>query len=243
MLRFAQLFQLPRDLIEPLLPSLQLLALVFVERLIFARAALLPAANAFADPSAFLPQCRRRIRAVGRGVGFDSGGVDRDAAELSQTELAGRFHDQREDVVERPRVPPAKLVQRPEIGLEVGCQKAKTQVFAEALFDAPRRGQAQGIGVEPDLEHHRGRIGGASVVAIVRLEGAQTELLDQLVDKENQVPLAQLVADARRQQPVLVRCVGNIFAHNCLDVTPPCFATFLLPKLAEFSHRLFRPRL
>ena len=55
---------------------------------------------------------------------------------------------------------PAKLVQRPVIGLQTSRQETESQVLVEALFDAPRTRHAQRIGVQPNFQQQLRRVAG-----------------------------------------------------------------------------------
>src|SRR4029077_17665327 len=82
--RFPQLFELPRNLCEPLLPLLRRLgraARWFTRVLI---ALLLPAPDALAEPRPLAPQLLATMAAIGRRIGLDARGIDGHASQLRQ---------------------------------------------------------------------------------------------------------------------------------------------------------------
>jgi hypothetical protein len=121
----------------------------------------------------------------------------------------------REQVIERPRMPFAELIQRPMIRLQIPRQKAEPQIFRDALFQSPRTGDALRVAIQPHLQQQLRRISGPALLGVFGFELTEIQPLDRFVQEKDDVVLIQFVFNAGRKQPSLVRVVGSKSAHVC----------------------------
>ena len=119
------------------------------------------------------------------------------------------FHHLHEDLLQSGRVPGAEMVQRPVVGRRASCQKAQRHVLPDPLLQPPRRGDAQCIGVKPDLHHQSRVIRPLPFLSILAGEGPQIQSLHHLMHKETQMVSPQHIAYTGRHQPGLIRLVGQ----------------------------------
>src|SRR4051794_37102363 len=137
---------------------------------------------------------------------MDLGAVDGDDADADQ---AG-FGAEREYLTEQPRqralVALTEARDRRVIRALVGADHPRGDVLDAAALDAPRRPLPERVAVEQQRDHHRRIVRRATltVVAIDAVESSQIERRDAADHDPREMPIGQPLAQARRQQQLLV---------------------------------------
>src|ERR1019366_200131 len=130
----------------------------------------LPAPDLPPDIRPLVPQALLRVNPIPRSVGSNARRVDGHQAQPSQTQLPRHLHHLREQVVQRPPVPPPERTQRPIVRPLSTRQITQPQVLPDALLQPPRTRDPQRIRVQPHLQHESRRIQLSALLAVRLLE-------------------------------------------------------------------------
>src|SRR6202521_38994 len=181
---------------------------------IFRIAVLLPAANVPPDARSRVPQRLLGVDPVPRRVRRDARRIDRHVSQLAQLRLAGQFHHLREHIIQRSRLSPAKVVQRPVVRRGPRRQIAKRQILAKALLQPPRTRHPQRVGIQPNRYQHLRSIGRPAFFSILAPEHFHVQFRHDPANQKAQVIRSQYILHARRQQIRLLRVVIQKFRHR-----------------------------
>lgn len=152
-----------------------------------------------------------------RRVGLHLRTVQRDAPERHRARFQCQPQDLLEEAPQRRQMLLAKVADRAKVRLIPGGQDAKRDVFAQPAIDLPRREDANAVGVHQHLGHHHRVIRRLPplVVLVDKRDRRQVQLIDQVAHEVRQVIIRQPIAEARRQQQILLRHVRAIrFGHR-----------------------------
>jgi hypothetical protein len=182
-----------------------------------------------------------------RGRRRDLRPVDRDDADLDQAAARAQRQHPAEQVGDRALVADPEARDHRVIGHAVGADHAKRDVLATAPLDRPRRAHPDRVGVDEQRHHHRRIVRRATppVIAIRRVKRRQVHLRDGVEHEPHQVLLRQPLAQARRQQQLLLAItLDEVLRHqrmvlNPPDATPVC-ATPSARRDSELSLRASR---
>ncbi len=155
---------------------------------------------------------------VAARVGLDLGAVDGHRAQLDQTHLARQAHDLHEQVREFLEVQRTEIPDRAVLGEVPCCQHPERQVLVQPALDLARAEHPGGVAVHQNLDHHRRMEGlvARSATLIARVERAQVQRVNRVVDEVSQVARRQPVLRRRRQQHHLVRLIGAVTSGHAV---------------------------
>ena len=173
----------------------------------------------------------RLVGAVGppAGVGGQLGAVEGDQPERDQAGARAQAKDVAEQLAERALVAHAEAGDRGVVGDLVGCDHAEGDVLGAAALDRPRGALADRVGVDNEREHHLRIEGGPppAVGAVGGVEAAEVDLLDRIEHEPGQVILGQPLAQARRQEQLLIALAGQeVLGHDRLRARTPYSSRF-----------------
>ena len=159
-----------------------------------------------------------------RRVGVHLRAVDGDHPDADQPGLGAQREHLAEQPGQRALVALAEPRDRRVIRRLVGADHPRRDVLDAAPLDPPRRALADRVAVEQQRDHHRRivRRPALPVVAIGRVERAQIKLRDGVDDKPREMPLRQPLAQARRQQQLLIAITREeVLRHPEMVLTTP----------------------
>ena len=134
------------------------------------------------------------------------GAVDGDHPDAHQAGLGAEREHLAEQPGQRRLVALAEPRDRRVIRALVGADHPRGDVLDAAALDAPRRALADRVAVEQQRDHHRRivRRPALAVVAVGRVERLQIQRRDGVDDEPREMTLGQPLAQARRQQQLLI---------------------------------------
>ena len=91
----------------------------------------------------------------------------------THTERTRQLHHLREQIVQRPGMPRAELVEGPKIRCGPTRQVPEGQVFPHPLLQPPRRGEPQHVGIQPHFQQQDRVIGRAALLDVALLKRTQ----------------------------------------------------------------------
>jgi quercetin dioxygenase-like cupin family protein len=140
------------------------------------------------------------------GVGVHLGPVDRDHLNVHKPGLRAQFQHVAEQRAQRPLVALAKARDRRVIRRLVGREDADRDVLMAAPLDPPRGPFADRVGIDQQRHHHRliVRRPAPAILAIAGEERPEIHRVDGTKHEPRQVILRQPLAQARRQQQLLL---------------------------------------
>ncbi len=106
----------------------------------------------------------------------------------------------------------AKIRDGPEVRLVPRRQHPERDVLLQPLLNAPRTEHPHAIAVNQQLRHQPRIVGRLTTtfVSIMRVDLGEIQLIDHIAYEVNQVVFRKPVAQARRQQQVLIGQVGSV---------------------------------
>ena len=152
----------------------------------------------------------RDLLVVTRGVlgrvGVHLRAIDRDHPDLDQPGLRAQRQHRPEQARERALVPDPEARDRRVIGHPVRGDHPKRDVVLAVALDPPRRALPDRVRVQQQRHHHRRLVRRTTppISAIRGVERSQIDLADGVDDTPRQVVLRQPLAQARRQQQLLL---------------------------------------
>ena len=152
----------------------------------------------------------RRLR---RGVGRHLGAVDGDHPDPNQPRVGAERQHLAEQPRQRALVTLAEPRDRRVIGRLIGADHARRDVLDTATLQPPRRALPDRVAVKQQRDHHRRIVRRPTmpVDPVDRVEPAQIERRDGVDDKPREMPLRQPLAQARRQQQLLLAITRDEF--------------------------------
>ena len=199
-------------------PLGQLVTALLAEQLVLGRV----------DARGVLQDLARDLLVAARGVmgrrGGDLRAVDRDDADPDQPAARAQRQDLAEQIGDRRLVAHPEARDRRVIWRVVGGDHAECDVVVAAPLDCPRRAHPDRVGVDEQRDHHRRIVRRATptVVAIARVERPEIHLADGVKHKPRQMPLGQPIAQARRQQQLLLAITRDeVLRHPEIVLNPP----------------------
>ena len=156
--------------------------------------------------------------------------IDRDHADAHQPRVRAQPQHLPEQLAQRPLVTDPEARDRGVIGRLVGGDHPERDVLAAAPLDPPRRALADRVRVHDQRHHHRRIVRRAAmpVGAIGSKERGQIELADHVDHKPREVILGQPLAQARRQQQLLLAITRQeVLRHPGIVLNRPDGPTFV----------------
>jgi hypothetical protein len=175
----------------------------------------------------FLEDLARDLPVVARGVVGGRRGdlrpVDRDHTDLDQAAARAQRQHLAEQLGDRLLVAHPEARDRRAIGRPTGADHPKRHVVVAATLDRPRRAHPDRVGVDEQRHHHRRivRRPAPPVVAITGLERRQLHLGDRVEHEPRQVLLGRPLAQARRQQQLLLAVTRDEVLHRRIVLNRP----------------------
>ena len=163
----------------------------------------------------------RRLR---RGVGRDLGPIDGDHPDPDQPGVRAERQHLAEQLGQRALVTLAKPRDRGVIGRLIGADHARGDVLDTAPLQPPRRTLPDRVAVKQQRDHHRRIVRRPTmpVDPIGRVEPAQVKRGDGVDHEPREVPLGQPLAQARRQQQLLLAITRDeVLRHPGMVLTAP----------------------
>jgi hypothetical protein len=163
-------------------------------------------------------------RGLRRRVGRHLRAVDRDHADADQARLGAEREDRAEQLGQRRLVALAEPRDRRVIRPLVSADHPGRHVFDTAALKAPRRALPDRIAVEQQRDHHRRIVCPTTmpVDPVGGVEGRQIELRDGVDHEPREVALREPVAQARRQQQLLIAITRDeVLRHAQIVLTRP----------------------
>ena len=156
--------------------------------------------------------------------------VDRDHPDAHQPSIRAQPQHLPEQLTQRALVADPEARDRGVIGRLVGRDHPERDVLATAPLDPPRRTLPDRVRVHDQRHHHRRIVRRAAppVRAIGSQERGQIELADRLDHKPREVILGQPLAQARRQQQLLLAITRQeVLRHPGIVLNRPDDTTFV----------------
>ncbi len=169
----------PRQLRQPRFAQPQTLRSLFPcccsSRAIASRPTPLPAPSF--GSSASHCRCQRRMSRRMRARSACSVSIRFSATPFAAMRVASMaIHHLREHIIQRSRLSPAKVVQRPVIRRGPRCQVAERQILANALLQPPRTGHPQRVGIQPNRDQHLRSVSRPAFFSILTPEHFQVSI-------------------------------------------------------------------
>ena len=150
--------------------------------------------------------------------------VDGDHPDANQAGLGAEREHLAEQLGQRALVALTEARDRRVIRALVGADHPRGDILDAAPLDPPRRALPERVAVEQQRDHHRRivRRAALTVVAIDRVERAQIERRDGVDHEPRQMPIGQPLAQARRQQQLLIAITREeVLRHPEMVLTTP----------------------
>src|SRR5215207_9366285 len=157
----------------------------------------------------------RRRRGDLRAVHRDDADLDQAAARAERQHLAEQLRDRR--LMANPEPRDRRVIRR-----VVRRDHAEGDVVAAAPLDRPRGPDTDRVGVDEQRHHHRRivRRPTPTIIAITRIERRQVHLADGVEHEPREVALGQPLAQARRQQQLLLAITRDeVLRHHRMVLT------------------------
>jgi hypothetical protein len=159
-----------------------------------------------------------------RGRGGDLGAVDRHHADPDQAAARTQRQHLAEQARDRRLMANAEARDRRVIGRVVGGDDAERDIVLAAPLDRARGPHTDRVAVDEQRDHHRRIVRRTTppVVAIGRVERRQIHLGDCVQHEPREVALGQPLAQARRQQQLLLAITRDeVLRHHRMVLTTP----------------------